>query len=93
MMTPHIAPDYLARKNNAARLAWLISWHKQGGNDSVRAHDLMDLRDEATLKRWRDLQVTIFQLARELNIATWRRLRFKKNSNKRLPMMLIRQAG
>lgn len=71
-----MTPGFLDVKNsrNVARWAW--RWHKQNGSRFWVAHDLMDLRDEEGLRRWREIEGKRRRLSKRVrkivNLAAWR---------------------
>ena len=44
---------FLDEKNQENRARWMWRWAQQGGSMHWKARDLLDLRNEEDLKRWR----------------------------------------
>lgn len=61
-------PIDLKNRRNTAR--WLWQSHLRGGSMHVKARDLQDLRNEEDMRRWRYVEVRLFQARRELRRGT-----------------------
>lgn len=72
--------------SNAENLGkWHWRWHLQGGCMHHRARDLQDLRNDEDMRRWRSIQIRMFQARRQLargkkvvNVAKWKFDRIRK---------------
>lgn len=73
---------YLDAKNDANRARWMWRWAQQGGSIHWKARDLLDLRNEDDLKRWRRLAYalrhTVKSKRKVINLAAVRIARAKR---------------
>ena len=75
---------YQDAKNEANRARWMWRWAQQGGSMHWRARDLLDLRNDEDLKRWRKteyrLRHTVKSKKKVISLAAVRIARAKRKS-------------